>query len=169
MLIKSNLFFFCCLCFMVLYPKKPLPNRSSQKLTPKFSSKNFLVLAPTIRPFWDKYVEHLFVCLLITNISFLFLFFLSLFINIYLFLAVLGLCCCKGFFSNCGEWGLLSRYRVWAPRCGGFSCCRAQAPGCWGFSGCSDGLIRGAACGLQSSVVVAHRFSCPMASGIFPD
>ena len=41
------------------------------------------------------------MCLLITNISF----FLSLFINIYLFLAVLCLCCCKGFFSNCREWG----------------------------------------------------------------
>ena len=26
---------------------------------------------------------------------------------IYLFLAALGLCCCAGAFSNCGEWGLL--------------------------------------------------------------
>ena len=26
---------------------------------------------------------------------------------IYLFLAVLGLCCCTQAFSSCGEWGLL--------------------------------------------------------------
>ena len=26
---------------------------------------------------------------------------------IYLFLAVLGLCCCTRAFSSCGEWGLL--------------------------------------------------------------
>ena len=30
---------------------------------------------------------------------------ISLFI--YLFLAVLGLCCCVQAFSSCGEWGLL--------------------------------------------------------------
>ena len=30
-----------------------------------------------------------------------------LFIFIYLFLAVLGLCCCARAFSSCGEWGLL--------------------------------------------------------------
>ena len=30
------------------------------------------------------------------------------FINLfYLFLAVLGLCCCGRAFSSCGEWGLL--------------------------------------------------------------
>ena len=33
---------------------------------------------------------------------------------LYLFLAVLGLCCCVGSFPSCGEWGLLSR-------CTGFS------------------------------------------------
>ena len=36
-----------------------------------------------------------------------YLFFLNLFIILYLFLAVLGLCCCAGAFSSCGEWGRL--------------------------------------------------------------
>ena len=34
-------------------------------------------------------------------------FFLNLFILFYLFLAVLGLCCCEWVFSSCGEQGLL--------------------------------------------------------------
>ena len=34
-------------------------------------------------------------------------FFFNLFILIYLFLAVLGLCCCARAFSSCGERGLL--------------------------------------------------------------
>ena len=34
-------------------------------------------------------------------------FFFNLFILIYLFLSVLGLCCCTRAFSSCGEWGLL--------------------------------------------------------------
>ena len=50
------------------------------------------------------------VCALVPRIiciSF-FLFFLNNFIYfIYLFLAVLGLCCCARSFSSCGEWGLL--------------------------------------------------------------
>ena len=74
-----------------------------------------------------------------------FFFFNSLFI----YLAVLGLPCCIGFFSSCGEQGgyspvavhglltvvgpLLAEHRLWA------------------------------------SVVVAHRFSCSTAGGIFPD
>ena len=36
-----------------------------------------------------------------------YLFFFNLFIILYLFLAVLGLCCCAGAFSSCGEWGRL--------------------------------------------------------------
>ena len=55
-------------------------------------------------------------------------------------MASLGLCCCM--FSSCG---------AWASRCGGFSCCGAQA------------------LGSTSSVVEAHRLSCPAACGIFPD
>ena len=48
----------------------------------------------------------------------LLLFFLKKFI--YLFMAVLGLCCCAR-----------------ASHCGGFSCCGAQALGTLGFSSCS--------------------------------
>ena len=54
----------------------------------------------------------------------------------HLFLAVLGLCCCTGFFSSCGKRGLLSSCGVLASHCGGFSCCRARALGCLGFSSC---------------------------------
>ena len=43
---------------------------------------------------------------------------------IYLFMAVLDLCCCEDLFSSCGEWGLLSSCSVQASHCGGFSCCR---------------------------------------------
>ena len=55
----------------------------------------FRVLAPVINaavnmgvqvPFFFFFKEHLFI---------------------YLFLAVLGLCCCTRAFSSCGEWGLL--------------------------------------------------------------
>ena len=46
---------------------------------------------------------------------------------IYLFLAVLGLCCCARAFSSCSERGLL--FIVRASHCGGFSCCGAQALG----------------------------------------
>ena len=33
---------------------------------------------------------------------------LLLFLKKFLFLVVLGLCCCTRAFSSCGEWGLLS-------------------------------------------------------------
>ena len=55
---------------------------------------------------------------------------------LYLFLAVLGLCCYSDF--TCGEWGLLSSCserdllsscHAGASHCGGLSCCRAQASG----------------------------------------
>ena len=32
---------------------------------------------------------------------------LSIYLSIYLFMAMLGLCCCVQAFSSCGEWGLL--------------------------------------------------------------
>ena len=48
----------------------------------------------------------------------------------YLFLAVLGLCCCARAFSSCLEWRLLSSCGMQASHCGGFSCCRMWAPGC---------------------------------------
>ena len=39
-----------------------------------------------------------------------------------------------GLFSNCSEQGLLSGCDMWASRCGGFSCCRAQAFAHAGFN-----------------------------------
>ena len=54
---------------------------------------------------------------------------------IYLFLAVLGLCCWKGFLSF-REWELLSSCGAWACHYGGFSCCRAWALGPVGFISC---------------------------------
>ena len=70
-------------------------------------------------------------------------------IFIYLFLAALGLHCARAF-SSCGE-GATLRCSARASHCGGFSCC-----GAW-------------ALGARASVVVAHRLSCSMACGIFPD
>ena len=43
----------------------------------------------------------------------------------------------EGFFSSCGEWGLLSICGTRASPCGGFSCCRAQAFELAGFSSAS--------------------------------
>ena len=41
-------------------------------------------------------------------VFYLFIYFFNLFIIfLYLFLAALGLCCCAGAFSSCGEWGRL--------------------------------------------------------------
>ena len=60
--------------------------------------------------------------------------FLSFLKSIYLFLAVLGLCCHTWAFSSYGEWGLLSTCDAWASHCSGFSCWEAWALGCAGFS-----------------------------------
>ena len=57
------------------------------------------------------------------------------YIYLLLFLAVLGLCCCAGFFSFCRDQGLLSSCDARASHCG-FSCCRTE--GCAGFSSCSS-------------------------------
>ena len=53
--------------------------------------------------------------------------YLFLKIFIYLFLAVLGFCCCVWAFLSCGEQGLLSSGGAWPSHCGDFSGCRAQA------------------------------------------
>ena len=74
------------------------------------------------------------------------------------FLAVLGLCCCTWAFSSCSGQGLLSSCSMWAFHCAGFSC-GAHA----GFSRCASWLWS------MGSVVVAHRLSCPLAFGIFPN
>ena len=88
---------------------------------------------------------------------------------IYLFLAVLGLCCCARAFSSCSEWGLLfiavlGLLIVVASLLveHGLQACRLQQ--LW-----HKGSVL-VAHGLQSagSVVVAHGLSCSAACGIFP-
>ena len=70
--------------------------------------------------------------------------------NLYLFLVVLGLCCCLQALSSCSEQGLLFSCGARA-QCGGFSCRGAQILGCLG------------------SAVAACRISCSTASGLFPE
>ena len=76
---------------------------------------------------------------------------------IYLFLAVLGLCCCAWAFSSCGEQG----YSLLP--CAGFSLqwlllLQSTGSRCVGFSRCGTQASVVVACGLQSagSVVVAR-------------
>ena len=57
---------------------------------------------------------------------------------IYLFLAVLGLCCCVGFPRVVAIRGYSLSCGAQAPHCSGFSCCRAQALGHRGFSSCGS-------------------------------
>ena len=106
---------------------------------------------------------------------------ISFLFKMYLFLAMLGLCCCTQAFSSCG---------VGVSHWGGFSCCRAQALGTrvsvvaalrlstcdllglgaqasgvavQGLSSCSSRLSG------MGSVVVAQGFSCSEACGNLPD
>ena len=55
---------------------------------------------------------------------------LFIYLSIYLFLAVLGLCC-----------------GAWASHCGGFSCCGARALGAWAPAVVAHGL---SSCGLRA-------------------
>ena len=65
----------------------------------------------------------------------------------YIFLAALGRRCCRGLFSGCGEWGLLSSCGAQASHCGGFSCCTAQAVGTWASVVAAQGL---SSCGTRA-------------------
>ena len=56
-------------------------------------------------------------------------FFNLFYLLIYLFLAVLDLCCCTWAFSSFGEQELLSSCSAQASHRDGFSCCRAWALG----------------------------------------
>ena len=76
---------------------------------------------------------------------FTYLFYFKIF-NLFLFLAVLGLCCCVWAFSSCGECGLISSCGVWASHCSGFLLC---GPG----SRWAD--FSSAACGLGSCSTLA--------------
>ena len=65
-------------------------------------------------------------------------YFYKIVLFMYLFLAVLGLCCCVGFSSSCSDQGPLSSCSARASHWRDFSCCRALALGRLGFSNCSS-------------------------------
>ena len=79
------------------------------------------------------------------------IFFFKEYFFVYLFLAVLGLCCYGGAFSGCQKWGYSLAVVHGLLTCHGFSCCRAWAGECVG------------------SVVVAHGLGCLVSRGIFWD
>ena len=70
-------------------------------------------------------------------------------------------CCFAGFFSRCGEQGLLSSCDARVSHCGGFSCCGAWALGRAGFSSRRTCELWGA-----GSEVVGHRLSSSAACGV---
>ena len=76
-------------------------------------------------------------------------------LTLFSFLAVLGLCCFARAFSSCSEQGpLFFCCGVWASRCDGFSCCRAQALGVQASVDAAQGSVV-AAPGLWSADSVA--------------
>ena len=82
---------------------------------------------------------------------------------IYLFLAMLGLCCCRGFSLVVVSGPYSLAVMCGASRCGGLCCCGARAPGHLGFS----------SCGFQAPGhwhnSCAQGLSGSVASGIFPN
>ena len=92
-----------------------------------------------------------------------FFFFFNFYLFIYLFIGCIGSSLLCAGFLQLQRAGVTLRYSARASHCGGFSCCGARALGAWA----SVVVARG----LQSagSVIVAHRLSCSMACGIFPD
>ena len=78
-------------------------------------------------------------------------FFFIGFLVIYLFLAVLGLCCCAGF-SLVAWAGATLCYSAF--HCSGISCCRAQARGHTDFSSCSTSLP-------TMPKVSINKYTCP--------
>ena len=74
-------------------------------------------------------------------------FLITYLINLFLFLAALGLRCCVQAFSSCGKWGLLFVAVRGLLICGGFSCCGARALGAWASVVVARGL---SSCGSQA-------------------
>ena len=109
-----------------------IPSRAPSTLhLPALLHLLFFPIAPTTYLYTLFYLFHL-LCLPKKNVGPMragIFFLINLFI--YLFLAVLGPCCCTPAFSSCGERGLLFRCGAWASHCGGFSCCRARALSAW--------------------------------------
>ena len=85
---------------------------------------------------------------------------LIIYLSIYVFLAVLGLCCRSGFALVAASRGY-SRYSVRASYCGDFSYCGARALECVGFSSCGSRALE------HRLNIVVHGLRCSMACGIF--
>ena len=105
-------------------PRTGDPLRSCQLYPiPKLTTKVTPCLEQTRRKicYWPSTILGT-VCSIIVNNSW-HLFHVSL-VKIFqnLFLAVLGLCCCRQAFSSCGERGLLSSCSAQVAHCSGFSC-----------------------------------------------
>ena len=66
-------------------------------------------------------------------------------VDFFFFLAALGLCCCTQTLRSCGEWVLLFT-----------EVCRLLLLWSWSL-------------GTRAPVVVAHKLSCSLAHGLFPD
>ena len=83
--------------------------------------------------------------------------------NFLIFLAVLELHCYEGFFSGCGEQGLLFSCGAQVSHCSGFIYCQTWALGYMGFNGCSSWALEHklSSCG--------NRLRHSMACEIFPD
>ena len=58
---------------------------------------------------------------------------------LFMYLAMLGLCCCTQAFPGCSRWRATLRCGVEA-HCCGFSCCGALAPGAWALVDAASGL-----------------------------
>ena len=78
----------------------------------------------------------------------------SHFLNIILFIFLLGVCCHVGFSLVAVRRGY-SRRSVWASHCAGVSCCKAQALGLVGFSNSGSQALehRLSACGARAQMV----------------
>ena len=86
-----------------------------------------------------------------------------------LLIYLLWLCCvcvASWLFSSCGKQGPLSSCGAQASPCRGFSCSRARAFRNSAFSSRGSWAPERKSTG---SIVLAHRLSCSLACGIFPD
>ena len=107
-----------------------------------------LMPTATMRAWLERLITSLLLILVAFTLKDWYVLFFLIFI--YLFVAALGLIAARGLSLVMANGATLS-YCVQASRCDCFSCCRAQVLGTW------------------ASVVVVHRFGCPMPCGFFPD
>ena len=102
-----------------------------------------------------------FLFQIIFHYSHILFFFINLFI--YFIFGCVGSALLHAGFLWLRRAGAALRCNARASQWGGFSCCGAQVPGMQASAVVAHGLQS------AGSVVVAHRLSCSMACGIFPD